>query len=301
MGFLLCVLLVTAQDVAETDHQDDHFFWIELTEMRIDMTGDFGISGEVTPLIGVEPGRWDCPLSGVQDSVKMRNGVSMRFGGDSLYLPRHIMRPGRIAFGFCIVERDETSPDDVLLPPRLVEITLKDAAFKDDRAVLVRTFHCLTEINTPPGYAINEIEVTFRLMRRVARQLDVPKDAKDVDAFLRQRSEIRSLRRMLFHLFDAQIIGGMEVRLLTFEGSANDADAAASLARLLAEANLHEVRLMRHRVREHAGHPDFLALSQAYGDLLDRLEATPIAISVVHQKEPLTLPSIPEGADLRLP
>jgi len=303
MMVLTCCLLFFLQlpaDPGNLNSDADYLYWIELTQLQIAKTGDWGVSGEISPLIGLEPGRWMSPLNGLQDTVKMSNGKAIRFSDNELYLPRQSFRDGRLYFFMSILDRDDTTPDDLLLPARKIEIDLTNARFTHDAREFTKTFRRITEINTPLGHLFNTIEAQFRITRRLASQCNLPKDVFDLDAFLRQQNEIRWLRHKIFHFLDRQLVGGNEVGFLVLEGSADNADAAKKLADLFAESNLHEVTVLKGEVGACKEFHDFSILRRDYLALLDKLKTTKIQISILNQKEKASFPVTTPGSEANL-
>lgn len=282
----LAMLLVCGPSGAE----ESYCHWIRLTGLYIEQSPDFLARGDYLPLVGLEPGELFSLLSGSEESVRLPSKREQEIDGHWYYVPAHLIDDRTMILNVMMLDRDEDTDDDLVLPMRSHRVGL-DQGFSPSGH---------KEIEIPEVYILddqptksNEVRFRFELLRRPGLcSLDGTR-GEAANSALRDENRVHDLRTRIFQYFDEPVIAGREAKLFV-DDEAKDAAAAYAIAK----RNLHELLGLGREVERLDGAKGFDELHHEFGRLIAILQEKRLRFSVVEKDGtqvrlvPMTAPAL---------
>lgn len=278
------MLLVSGTAIAE----QSHCHWIRLNGLYIEHSPDFLARGDYLPLIGLEPGELYSLLSGSEEAIELPSKREREIDGQWYYVPAHLIDRQEMTLKVMVLDRDEDTDDDLVLPMRSHVVRIDQGFSPSGRMQIdVSEVYVLDDQTTKS----NEVRFRFELQRRPGPcSLEGP-DAAAADSANRKANKVRHLRTRIFRYFEEPVLAGREAKLFVDNETSN-----AATAYEIARRNLHELRTLGREVERLEGAEGFDDLRHDFGKLIARLREKRLAFTIVeadggkHRKIPATAP-----------
>lgn len=254
--------------------QDAACYWIRLTGLEVGQTADFLGWGDYLPLIALEPGELYSLLHGTEPSIELAARREQAVDGHWYYVPAHLIDNEAMTLRFMLLDRDQKTADDLVLPLRSHVIRL-DQGFSHAGRL---------QVEIPELFVVDDQPATSNAMRfhfELRRLLDhcgQGPGAASEDRRHRGANRVHHLRTRVFSYFDDPVIAGREAKLFV-EGEAADAAAAFEIAR----RNLHELLTLGREIERLEGSPGFADLRVEFARLIATLKKKRLQFSRVER------------------
>ncbi|MBK5971315.1 hypothetical protein Thiosp_03358 [Thiorhodovibrio litoralis] len=266
MAYLLSTGPVFAQDAA--------CHWIRLTGLEVGQTADFLSWGDYLPLIALEPGEFYSLLHGTEPSVELAAGRQHVIDGHWYYVPEHLINVGTMTLRFMLLDRDQGTDDDLVLPMRSHVVRL-DQSFSKSGPLQFE----IPELFVVDDQLKKSNAMRFRFeLRRVPGHCGSGADAAAENTRYRRENRVHHLRTRTFSYFDDPVIAGRETKLFVDEKT-TDAAAAFEIAR----RNLHELLTLGREIERLEGTQGFDELRFEFARLIATLKERRLQFSRVEQ------------------
>ncbi len=227
------------------------------------------------PLIGLERGETYSLLSGSEKSLELPATREQQIDGHWYYVPAHLVEKGAMTLNIMLLDRDEDTDDDLVLPMRRHSIRL-DGDFSRSEPL---------QIEIPESYVlddrspkINRMRFRFELQRKPGLCGSEPSLGAATDSAYRKENRLHQLRTRLFRYFETPLIPGREARLV-IDNATRDGETAYGMA----GQNLHELLTLGREVEQLEGVVRFDELRQEFGKLIAVLQNKRLTFTVAEK------------------
>ncbi len=251
-------------------------YWVRLQGLYVERSADFLGRGDYLPLIALEPGELFSLLPGFEASMQIREGKEKALDGHWYYVPTQLIEDGAMTLNVMLLDRDEDTDDDLVLPMRRHILRLdRDFPRSDRVSVEIPEMYVLDDRSSDS----NQMRFRVELRRKPGPcRKDTPQGAS-ADTAYRRENRLHHLRSRVFHYLDNPVIAGREA-LLFVENTTSSIEAAYQIA----QRNLHELVTLGMEIDRLEGTRGFEDLQYEFAQLIERLKKKRLPIKVPAQK-----------------
>lgn len=274
-GWARCVLLAGLLAGAGSACAD--CFFVGLRGFSIEKNPDLLVWGELAPLLALEPGRF-YPLA-PHRMARLDAGSGRRddVQGQLYYIPQHLIDDERnFSLRLMVVDPDEDTADDTLLPLSERLVSLAPAAFATNSRRVTLAYRPFADLNPPTA---NPMTFGFELRRRPGLCDQDSDEGRAEDRLLRRQNEVRRLLVGVLVYEQPHLVGGREYRPYRLaEVKSRSSAGAVEKALDIADVNARELIDLGNEVRSLAGAPGFDELWEEYVSLVQRLAGQSLVV-----------------------
>jgi hypothetical protein len=231
----LAVMLLHASVIASADCH-----YIGMRGIDITYNPDLLTWDKVIPLIALEAGRFYSLGPERTMGVELHGGKARDLPGRFYYIPQHLIAgDGNFSLRIMLIDPDDTTPDDTLLPLTETPISLSAEKFSMDRQGVRVDYQPIWNAVHPS----NPIHIDVEIRRRAGRC-----DQKSMEGILedterRGQNELKRLLDRVLNYTKPHLLGGREYRFYLKEKKVSAAtyDLALAKALAIARANSREL------------------------------------------------------------
>lgn len=252
-------------------------YWIRLDGLYIEQSPDFLTGGDYLPLIGLEAGELYSLLSGSEKSIELPSKTEQKIDGHWYYLPPHLIDRSVLTLNVMVMDRDEDTDDDLVLPLRRHAIRL-DQGFSPSgrKQIEIPELYILDDQMTKS----NAVRFRFELRRAPGPCGSGSPEGMAADSANRKENRVHHLRSRIFRYFEEPVLAGREAKLFVVQETP-DAASAYQVAR----RNLHELLALGREVERLKGARGFEELRYELGRLIARLREKRVAFTLIEEHD----------------
>lgn len=260
-------------------------YFIRLNGYHLSQRLDVFGWGELSPLIGLEAGDYYHLSPRGQNMIDISNGEAKNFQGELYYIPQNLInKNNQFSLKIIVIERDEESPDDLVLPLRERSISLTSESFFLDSLRTDLSFQPFDD--TVTNIPQNKQSYQFEILRDSRDcSLDTPEGQAN-DLRFRLQNKLKQLHLHVKFYEEAFLSGGHEYQsyrlAMIQEGSLSD---ALDIAGTIASVNSSELISLGVRLEKLRKVENFSNVWREYQYLIRRLLGQKIIIQYMEEKK----------------
>ncbi len=174
-----------------------------------------------------------------------------------------------------LIDRDEDTDDDLVLPMRRHSIRLDGEFSRSERLQIEIPESYVLDDRSPK---INRMRFRFELQRKPGLCGPEQSLGAAADSAYRKENRLHHLRTRIFRYFETPVIAGREAKLFV-DYATRDAETAYGIA----QQNLHELLTLGREVEQLEGVVGFDELRQEFGKLIAVLQNKRLTFTVVEK------------------
>lgn len=276
----LVLILISSAHTAVAD-----CFHIGLRGLKIGKNPDAFFWDKVSPLIGLEPGRFYSLAPEGLTSVSMSGGKAGQLPGRYYYIPQHLISAdNQFSLWLMVVDPDDKTADDTVLPAVERKISLDDKHFSMRHHLISLNIEAFTDaVAAIPNWLQFDLEV-----RRRAGECDKRSaEGAAMDREYRNRNEVKRLKDRVFHFDKPHLVGGREYRPY-YRSSIREVKKVRAIPKAIAIARLNGTELIAlgKEIRSLQGTQGYEELWDEYRLLAQRLGKQQFTIKYRQEEEP---------------
>ena len=217
-------------------------YFIRLNGYNISQRLDVFSWGELSPLIALETGDYYNLSPPGKNKIDITNGEAKNLQGELYYIPQNLIdKNNQFSLKIMVIERDEESPDDLVLPVRERSISLTSELFFLDSLRINLSFEAFDDIvdNTP----LNKQSYQFEILRDSQNCSLNTAEGEANDLRFRSQNKLRKLHLHIKHYEESFLSGSHEYQSyrLPKKISKKSLKNALDISRTIATINANEL------------------------------------------------------------
>jgi len=266
-------------------------FFIGLRKFEIAKGSDLFRSGDISPLIALEPGHF-YPLA-PQQMEQAPQGEA--FPGQFYYIPRGLVdAQQQFSLRMMVLDRDKDTPDDLVLPLTQRLISLAAEHFDTDARRVSVSFMPFVDDVQPES---NRMQFEFELRKRAGPCDEDTPEGRTADLGYRRQNELKRLLTRVVFYDQPHLVGGQEyLPYRTAQFKEHSQSTALAKAFDVASVNAAELIALGEEIRSVQGSPDFDDLWAEYVLLVQRLAQQQMIVQYMGREGALQSMSVPSLA-----
>ncbi len=266
-------------------------YFIRLKGYHLTQRADVFGWGELSPLISLEAGDYFHLSPSGQNIIDMSNGKAKNLQGELYYIPQNLIDKNKqFSLKMIVIERDNESPDDLVLPLSERYISLTPELFFLDSL--------RTDVSFQPfgsSITMNKQSYQFEILRDTRNCSPDTNEGRANDLRLRLENRLKQLHLHIKHYEEDFLSGGHEYQSYKLpmikEESISD---ALDIAETVSTANSSELISLGVRLEKFRKVENFSTVWREYRYLVRRLLKEKIPIQYMEEKlwKKIEVPSI---------
>ena len=260
-------------------------YFIRLNGYNLDKKFDVFSWGELSPLIGLEAGDYFHLSPSGQNIINISNGEAKNLQGELYYIPQNLIdKNNTFSLKMMVLERDDKSPDDLVLPLSEKSISLTSKSFFLDSLRTDVTFQ-------PFSYS-----VTNTAQNKQSYQFEILRDLRDCsldttqgqanDQHFRLQNKLKQLNLHVKHYEEAFLSGGQEYKSYRLASIKEDSlSDALDIAETIATVNSSELISLGLALEKLRKVENFSNVWREYRYLIQHLLKQKINIKYMEEKD----------------
>lgn len=266
-------------------------YFVSLREFHVSKSADPFSKGDFTPLIAIEPGRWN-PLAPEHELEAPHATVML---GREYYIPRHLIdEESRFSLRLMMLDLDKDTPDDLVLPPNERSVSMTTADSTTDTHLVTVHFSPFSDEAQAQS---NAQRFTFEISKRAGPCNEDTVAGRTADRGHREDNELRRLHARVMFYDRSHPVGGHDYQPYR-AGGIKAARLPLALARAydVARVNALELIALGNQVRALQDRPGFERVWTDYSRLVRRLAFQKIPLRYKDKKKVAKMASAPSLA-----
>ncbi len=245
-------------------------YWLRLVEFSVERVPDLFGKGDFQPLLALEAG--ELYSLGDADGDEVESGS---IPGYWFYLPAHLMEDGRFALRFMLIDRDDGTDDDLVLPMRTHYLPLPQGS-DGGGGTSVRLSE--SYVSDSQLSVTNHMEFVFEIETREGSCYGLSETDRANDRANRAANRMHHLLNRIKHYLRKPLVAGWESDTFTAVSCSSREGAY-----VIAQRNLHELIALGDEVYALAGADHFAGLAREFARLIRTLQSKTITVSYTEE------------------
>ncbi len=280
---LILTFIILVSFLAEVATANCYF--IRLNGYHLSQRLDVFGWGELSPLIGLEAGEYYHLAPRGQHKIDISNGEAKNLQGELYYIPQNLIdKNNQFSLKMMVIERDEDSPDDLVLPLRERSISLTSESFFLDSLRTDLSFQPFDD--TVTNIPQNKQSYQFEIIRDSRNCSLNTAEGEANDLRFRLQNELKQLHLHIKFYEEAFLSGGHEYEFYKLPMiQKNSLSDALSIAGTIASVNSSELISLGVTLQKLSKVENFSNVWREYMYLVRRLLGQKITIKYIEEKK----------------
>ena len=254
-------------------------YFIRLNGYSLSLRADVFSWGELSPMIGLEEGQFYHLLPDIETSEKKATNLH----GELYYIPQSLINEqNQFSLRMIVLERDEKTSDDLVLPLRQRDISLESKEFRNDIRHVKLTFKPFAEEYN----SLNAQSYQFDILKRSEECSLSTALGKENDLQYRLENRLKHLSYHIGTYKNDFLDGAREYRYYrTPEIENKNVETGLNKAVEIAELNAHELIILGKTLEKQKKSKKFPIVWNAYKELVKHLLDDNITIQYEKEKK----------------
>lgn len=280
--YLTVMLILLLTSISDKTYADCHF--LRLNGYRLSQQPDFFHWGELSPLIGLEAGRFYNLSPSGMETTGISSEVVKDLQGELYYIPQHLIdEKNYFSLRMMVVELDKDNPNDTILPLREYPISLAPELFNLNTYRASVFFQPFGDNLTSPR---NEQAYHFNILKNSEDCSLNTSQGRINDRRFRLENDLKRLMlRIKYYDHHPILIGGQEYQLYKLPTVQNHKLAEAlKTASLYAAVNTSELLTLGMELEKLNKVKNFQIAWKEYIQLMQRLYQHHFTVNYTEEK-----------------
>lgn len=269
-------------------------FFLRLNGYVLTQRPDFIDWGQLSPLIGLEAGRFYHLSPKGKETTGFNSGQVKDLQGELYYIPQHLMdKKDQFSLRLIVIERDIKNDDDLILPMRERSVSLAPKLFTINQRRVEMFFRPFGE--HPSKAPRNEQMYQFDILKNSENCSLNTTDGRANDWRYRLENNLKRLRNRIKFYEQDSLTGAQEYRFYRLPLVEDwKMSKALHIANTVASVNSNELLSLGYQLEELRNIVEFEYVWQEYQQLVQRLYKQNITVKYKKDKvwEEIEVPSL---------